>query len=107
MKRQRFLCVDLDVNTQQSGLLEGEGRQGVLTMTEDGEKFDFEEVTQNKTKSLNPKLWSGHRLNVKLNGLGQLLVSFRRLELHEDLDPDKVANEIKNELQAAKEELVL
>jgi len=104
---QRYYCVDLKTNTINSHLIEGESRQGQLTMTQDGEQFQFDELTSTQRKALNPKLWSGHRINVKINSLGQLLVSFRRLELHEDLNPTKVANEIKNELIAAKEELGL
>jgi len=104
MKTQKFLCIDLDVNTQSSGLLVGEGRNGMLTMTEDGEHFVFEEGLTSKPRR-NAKLWSGHRINVKRNIFGQLCVHFRRLEMTKELNAKKVANEIQHELEAAKEEL--
>jgi len=104
MKILKYLCVDLDVHTQNSGLIAGESKHGMLTMTEDQEKFVFEEGVATKCRR-NAKLWSGHRINVKKNIFGQLCVYFRRLEMTKELNAKQVAKEIQHELEAAKEEL--
>jgi len=106
MKHQTFLCVDLRTRTQENFLVEGEGKVGMLTMTEDGEKFEFDEMEQIKERR-NAKLWSGHRINVKKNMYGDTLVHFRRLQMDAKLNPKEVAKEIRQELQSAKRALGL
>jgi len=106
MKHQTYLCVDLRTRTQDSFLTVGEGKTGMLTMTEDGEKFEFDEILPIKERR-NAKLWSGHRLNVKKNIFGDVLVHFRRLEMNKKLNPTMVAKEIKYELQMAMKALGL
>lgn len=106
MKTTTFPCVDLHVTTQNSALIVGEGRNGRLTMTEDGERFEFEECTSTRCIR-NQKVWSGHRINISKDVFGHYHVNLRRLELNDQTNPRKVANEIQNELKAAKEELGL
>jgi len=104
MKHQMYLCVDLRTRTQESFLIEGEGKVGMLTMTEEGERFEFDEILPIKQRR-NAKLWSGHRLNVKKNIFGDVLVHFRRLEMNKKLNPKRVAKEIEYELEMAKRAL--
>jgi len=105
MKILKYLCVDMDVHTQNSGLIVGEGKHGMLTMTEEGEKFEFEETATAKRRR-NPRVWTGHRINVSRNLFGDLRVHLRELAINEQLDVTAVAKEIKHELETAKKELL-
>lgn len=106
MKKQIYLCVDLIARTQQTILTTGHGRKGILMMTEDREKFEFDEaLPQNCDR--NPKLWAGKLLNVHKNKRGELMVNFKRTILDATLDPCKFADEVFVELERAKIELGL
>jgi len=104
MKKKNFLCVDLDVYTHNTNLLTNEGRNGRLTMTEDNEHFVFEEQSSSQTHR-NTRVWTGHRINITKDVFGHFRVNLRQLELSNKLDALKFAEEIKNELTTAKEEL--
>lgn len=106
IKSQRFLCVDLELNTQNTFLTVGEGKNGRLTMVEDGEKFVFEEGAR-VAHTRNTRVWSGHRINVSRDLFGNYRVNLRHLELSSKTDAAKVGREILNELKNAKEELGL
>lgn len=106
MKKQLFLCVDLRTRLQNGSITLGEGRKGMLTMTEEGEQFEFDEALPEKQER-NPKLWQGNRLNVHKNRHGELVVSFRRTLLTQDLDPCHYADLVFLDLERAKAELGL
>jgi len=105
MKHNTYLAVDLKVYAQENLPLVGESKNGMLTMTEDGEKFEFEEMAPQKRRR-NPRIWSGHRINVSRNIFGNLKVNFRELEITKQLDVTAVTKEIKHELETAKKELL-
>ncbi len=105
MKYTTFLGVDLKVRTQESLPTVGESKIGMLTVVEDGEKFEFEELACVKRRR-NPRVWTGHRINVSRNIFGNLRVHLRELELTEQLNVKAVTKEIKHELETAKRELL-
>lgn len=104
MKKQIYLCVDLTARTQEHGLSVGVGRKGMLMMTEDGEKFEFDEALPQVCER-NPKLWSGKLLNVHKNKKGELVVNFKRTVLDAKLDPCTFADELFLDVERAKVEL--
>ena len=106
MKKQNFLCVDLKTLTQETGLQPGEGRKGMLTMTEESEKFMFVEGIGRKRQPTN-RVIAGKRLNINLTPDGRLMVYMRKVELTRYFNPHTFANEIFTELANAKADLGL
>ncbi len=106
MKKQMYLCVDLKVRTQGKGLVENEGRKGMLTMTENGEMFEFDEAAS-ESSSRNIKVYKGKRLNVAKRKDGRYVVNFRHLELDGTTDPCTIGDEVFLDLERAKVELGL
>jgi len=106
MKTQNYLCVDLRTWMQDTNLVEGQTRTGMITMTRDGEKFEFEEVNPNR-HFRNPKVWTGRYISVTCNAYDEYHVHFRRLLLDDHFRPGKYGREIARELTLAMEELGL
>ena len=106
MKKQNFLCVDLKTLTQETGLQPGEGRKGMLTMTEESEKFMFVEGIGRKRQPTT-RVIAGKRLNINLTPDGRLMVYMRKVELTRYFNPHAFANEIFTELANAKADLGL
>ena len=106
MKKQNFLCVDLKTLTQETGLQPGEGRKGMLTMTEESEKFMFVEGI-GRTRQPTNRVIAGKRLNINLTPDGRLMVYMRKVELTRSFKPHAFANEIFTELANAKADLGL
>lgn len=106
MKKQTYLCVDLQTYTCDTHLKQGQGRRGTLAMTEQDEKFFFiEEVHEHQHR--NTKVYKGKRLNVLLDGECRLRVFLKKLELTAATDPLTIADEIFVELEQAKKQLRL
>lgn len=106
MKNQMYLCVDLQTRMQESDLQLGEGRKGMLTMTEDGEKFEFEEGVRS-TYAHNIKVYKGSRVNVSRTWDGRYMVNLRHTELTTALNPKQLGKQIAQELTEAKKGLDL
>ena len=101
MKKQNFLCVDLKTLTQETGLQPGEGRKGMLTMTEESEKFMFVEGIGRKRQPTN-RVIGGKRLNINLTPDGRLMVYMRKVELTRYFKTHALGNEVLIELGNAK-----
>lgn len=106
IRKQVYICVDLTARTQNTTLRIGKGKKGMLTMTEDGEKFEFDEQLPEMCER-NPKIWTGRHLNIHKNKQGQYMVHFKRTELDSRLDPCNFADEIFEDIERAKTELGL
>ncbi|MCQ2343113.1 MAG: hypothetical protein MJZ75_06485 [Paludibacteraceae bacterium] len=106
MKHQTYLCVDLRTLTQDTPLQVGEGRKGMLTMTEDGERFEFEEGIH-IAYPRNLKVYKGSKINISRTLDGHYMVNLRHLELTSDLNPKALGKLIAQELTEAKKELGL
>ncbi|MBO4666392.1 MAG: hypothetical protein J5612_05915, partial [Paludibacteraceae bacterium] len=76
----------LKVYTRNHHMQEGDAHQGVLTMVEEDEKFEFHE-TISECYARNPKVWRGTYLNVHRDKQGHYQVYFRRMELTKHLNP--------------------
>lgn len=105
-KKQVYLCVDLTVKTQGRSLRTGYGRKGMLTMTEEGEQFVFDESVAAICER-NPIVWEGSRLNVHKTKDGRYMVHLKRTELTAGLDPLVFSDEVFVELERAKRSLEL
>lgn len=106
MVTQTYLCVDLKARTQQTHFENGESRKGMLSMSKDGERFEFEErVPDGYPRNL--KVYRGKRINVAKTCDGRYVVNFRHLELSDNLQPRAVGQSLIQELAAAKAELGL
>lgn len=106
MRRHLYLCVDLSANMQERPLLTGVGRKGMLTMTEEQEKFEFVEALPDSSLR-NPLVWKGQYINVHLNKQNEYVVSMRRTILTTSLKPRKFANAVSKELINAQKELAI
>ncbi len=105
-KKQVYLCVDLTAKTQGRSLRTGYGRKGMLTMTEEGEQFVFDESVAAICER-NPIVWEGSRLNVHKTKDGRYMVHLKRTELTTGLDPLVFSDEVFVELERAKRSLEL
>lgn len=98
---QNYLDILLKTYTRKNHLREGEGRQGVLTMVEANEKFEFvEQVSERWAR--NPKVFQGEYINVHRDKNGHYFVHLRKLELNGLLNVIRVGNAIITELLTAK-----
>jgi len=100
MKYTTYPCVDLKVRTQNDFLQEGESKSGILSMTENGERFEFDELAPAKPHR-NPKVWRGHYLSVTQNWFGEFYVHLKRMELHDKFKSRRIGKEITRELEMA------
>lgn len=105
-KKQVYLCVDLTIKTQDRSLKTGYGRKGMLTMTEEGEQFVFEESAAAVCER-NPIVWEGSRLNIHKTKDGRYMVHLKRTELTAGLDPLNFSDDVFLELERAKRSLEL
>jgi len=104
MKSNLYLCVDLKTRTQVSSLQLGEGRKGMLTMTEDGEKFEFDEQLRT-TEARNMRVYKGSVVNVSKSTQGFYRVNMRFVKLTEKTNPKLLARLFKQDLEEAMKEL--
>lgn len=77
MKKQIYLCVDLTTEMLERNIQENENRKGVLTMTEEGEKFTFME-SQPRTHVEHPEL---HWRLVDRTKHGRMTVNSRHVKV--------------------------
>ena len=96
----------LKVYTRNQHMQEGEVRQGVLTMLEANEEFEFREMNP-ECYTRNPKVWQGAYLNIHRDKQGHYQVYFRRMELTKHLNPICMGGAIQRELLTAKKVLGL
>ncbi len=106
VKKQKYLCVDLDTRMQDHDIRMGETRKGVLTMVEDRERFSFEETVGDRY-TRNPLMWRGNYLNVHRDKQGCYQVNFRKMVMNRRFNPARVAKAIYTELETAKKVLGL
>lgn len=106
MKKQNYLCVDITTRMQESDIQVGEARKGVLVMTRNQERFEFDECVP-EVWTRNSKVWKGRTLNVALDKQGHYCVNFRRMVLNQNLAPAGMAALILADLLTAKKELGL
>ena len=84
----------------------GEARRGVLVMTQDQERFEFDEAVPERYVR-NVKVWCGRTLNVAKDKQGRYCVNFRRIVLDRSLAPAAVAAWVLADLMNAKKEIGL
>lgn len=106
MVTQLYLCVDLKTRTQASHFANGESRKGMLSMSKDGEQFEFDERVLD-CYPRNIKVYRGKRINVAKTSDGRYVVNFRHLELDTKLQPRSVGQSLIQELKEAKAALGL
>ena len=106
IKKQKYLCVDLDTRMQEHDIRMGESRKGVLTMVRDQEHFAFDEMAGERY-SRNPKVFQGSYINVHRDKQGHYQVHLKKMELTKWLNSVRVTAAICTELITAKKMLGL
>ena len=106
MKKQNYFCVDLKTRMQEKDIEVGEARKGVLVMTHDQERFEFDECVPERWLR-NAKVWEGRTLNVTKDKQGRYRINFHRMMLDGTLAPAGVAARIMADLVNAKKEMEL
>ena len=106
MKKQLLLCIDLIARLQNGTLKVGESHKGVLVMTQDQERVEFDEQVKRSCER-NPKVWEGKHLNVHKNRKGEYVMNFKHLVLTSLLDPYTFADEVFADVERAKVEIGL
>lgn len=106
IKKQNYFCVDLVTRMQENDIQLGEARKGVLVMTQDQARFEFNECVP-ENYSRNAKIWKGTMLNIAKDKLGRYCINFRHMELNQSLEPGGVCALILADLLNAKKELGL
>ena len=106
MKKQNYLCVDLKTRMQKSDIQVGEARKGMLVMTQDQERFEFDELVPERW-TRNGKVFEGRMLNVAMDKQGRYRINFHRMTLDQSLAPAGVAALVLKDLLNAKKELGL
>lgn len=106
IKKHLYDMVDVTTYTHETLMTTGIGRVGMLTMTEDHERFEFHEG-MNARYARNPKLYRGKYLNVHRDKHGHYQVHFLRMELTRRMNPERVSKAIGRELRTAKKMLGL
>ena len=104
IKKQNYLCVDLVARMQERDLREGEVRKGMLVMTHDQERFEFDEFERERW-TRNPLVFQGEYINVHRDKNGHYVVALRKLELSTWCNVIRVGNAIITELLTAKKML--
>lgn len=102
-----MLCVDVVTRLQEDACMKvGKNYKGVLQMTEENEKLEFDETVR-RMCDRNPTVWSGEHINVHKGKDGAYFVHLKKTELTSTLDPCTFADEVFVELERAKVELGL
>lgn len=102
-----MLCVDFITRLQEDASMKmGKNYKGVLRMTEENEKLEFDETVR-RTCERNPIVWTGKHMNVHKDKNGSYSIHLKKLELTSTLDPCTFADEIFLEIERAKVELGL
>lgn len=100
MVSQNYLDVVLKAFTCANHMRIGEERQGVLTMVEEDERFEFHERSR-EAYVRNPKVFEGEYINVHLDKSGALVVNLHRTELTTRRNAARDGEAIKTELLTA------
>lgn len=106
MKKQNYLCVDITTRMQESDIQVGEARKGVLVMTRDQERFEFDECIPERYVR-NPKVWEGRTMNVAKDKQGRYQINFRKMVLDRNMAPTGTAALILADLLNAQKALGL
>ena len=106
MKKQIYFCVDLKTRMHNHDICEGEARKGILVMTHDQERFEFDEQVP-ESRSRNTKVWCGQTLNIAKDKQGIYRINFHRMELNHALAPAGIAALVLADLLNAKKQLDL
>lgn len=106
IKKQNYLCVDLKTRMQERDIRVGEARKGMLVMTHNQERFEFDECVPERW-TRNGKVWEGRTLNVALDKQGRYRINFHRMVLDQSLAPAGVAALVLADLLNAKKEIGL
>ena len=106
MKKQNYLCVDLKTRMQERDIEVGEARKGVLVMTHDQERFEFDELVPERW-TRNGKIFEGRMLNVTKDKQGLYRINFHRMVLDPTTAPAGVAALVLADLLNAKKEIGL
>ena len=84
----------------------GEARKGVLVMTHDQERFEFDEIVPERW-TRNGKVFEGRMLNVAKDKQGRYCINFHRMTLDAGLSPAGVSALVLADLLNAKKEIGL
>ena len=106
MKNQNYFCVDLKTRMQTSDIRVGEARKGMLVMTQDQERFEFDECVPERW-TRNSKVWEGQVLNVSKDKQGRYCIHLHRMVLEQSTAPAGVAALVLADLLNVKRELGL
>ena len=106
IKKQVYFCVDLKTCMQERDIRAGEARKGVLVMTHDQERFEFDELVPERW-TRNGKVFEGRMLNVAKDKQGRYRINFHQMTLDGSLAPAGVAALVLADLLNAKKELGL
>ena len=106
MKNQNYFCVDLKTRMQERDIQVGEARKGVLVMTHDQERFEFDECVPERWPR-NAKVFEGHVLNVTKDKKARYQIHFHRMVLTRTLVPAGIAALVLADLLKAKKEIGL
>ena len=82
----------------------GKNYKGVIRMTEENEKLEFDEPVH-RTCERNPTVWTGKHMNVHKGKDGAYSIHWKKLELTSTLDPCTFADEVFLDVERAKVEL--
>ena len=106
IKKQIYFCVDLKTRMQERDIRVGEARKGMLVMTHDQERFEFDELVPERW-TRNGKIFEGRMLNVTKDKQGRYRINFHQMTLDSGLAPAGVAALVLADLLNAKKEIGL
>lgn len=102
-----MLCVDFITRLQEDASMKmGKNYKGVLRMTEENEKLEFDETVRS-TCDRNPTVWTGSHINVHKGKDGTYSIHLKKTLLTSTLDPCTFADELFLDVERAKVELGL